>query len=467
MSSASLVDSSPQLSPSLPPGPTAPAPVQLFRWLTRPIPFMEECARKYGDCFTIRFPSGPGTLVFFSNPDAVKEIFTGDPEQLRAGEANVIVRPLLGDHSLILLDGARHQRERRLMMPPFHGERMYVYGEAMRDITDRTIDTWPVGRPFAIHPHVQQITLNVILRTVFGLAEDATLARLRTLLTDVLAAGANPLMLVPWLQIDLGPYSPWGKQVRRRQEIDQLLFAEFARRRALDLSGREDILSMLMQARDEDGQPLSDQHLRDELMTLLVAGHETTATSLAWMLYRILSRPDVLEKLQTELQQVFGSGPVTPQQINKLEYLEATIKETQRVNPILPVVGRRLKTPTIIGGRTLPTGVVAMPCIYLTHHRRDLWPNPDEFKPERFLGKKPTPWEFFPFGGGNRFCLGAGFATYEMKVVLAQILSRTTLRIASKRPIRVVRRSITLAPSEGMPVIVEKRAAQESVMRTE
>src|SRR5581483_7575179 len=285
------------------------------------------------------------------------------------------------------------------------------------------------------------------------------LARLRTLLTDVLATGANPFMLIPWLQIDLGPYSPWGKQVRRRKEIDQLLFAEFARRRAADLSGREDILSMLMQARDEDGQPLSDQHLRDELMTLLVAGHETTATSLAWMLYRIFGRPDVLEKLRAELREVSGTGPVTPQQINKLEYLEATIKETQRLNPILPVVGRRLKMPTTVGGRAVPAGVVAMPCIYLTHHRPDLWPNPDEFKPERFLGKKPTPWEFFPFGGGNRFCLGAGFATYEMKVVLAQILSRTTLRLASKQPIRVVRRSITFAPSEGMPVVLERRAA--------
>lgn len=457
MSSASLVESSPQVSPSLPPGPPVPSPVQLFRWLTRPIPFMEECARKYGECFTIRFPTSPDPLVFFSNPEVVKEIFTSDPEQLRAGEANMIVRPLLGEYSLIVLDGIRHQRERRLMMPPFHGERMYVYGETMRELTDRTIATWSVGQPFAIHSHMQQITLNVILRTVFGLAEDATLTRLRTVLTEVLAAGANPFMLIPWLQIDLGPYSPWGKQVRRRREIDQLLFAEFARRRTTDLSGREDILSMLMQARDEDGQPLHDQHLRDELMTLLVAGHETTATSLAWMLYRILNRPDVLEKLHTELRDVFGAGPVTPQQINKLEYLDAVIKETQRLNPILPVVGRRLKTPTTIGGRTLPAGAVAMPCIYLTHHRADVWPDPYEFKPERLLNKKPTPWEFFPFGGGNRFCLGAGFATYEMKVVLAQILTRTTLRLASKYPIRLVRRSITFAPSEGMPVVLEKR----------
>ena len=459
MSSVSLVESSSHMTPSLPPGPTIPSFVQLFRWLTRPIPFMEECARKYGECFTLRFPTSPDPLVLFSNPEVVKEIFTSDPGQLRAGEANMIVRPLLGEHSLIVLDEPQHQPERRLMMPPFHGERMYVYGEVMREITDRTIDSWPMKQPFALHPHLQQITLNVILRTVFGLAEDATLIRLRTLLTEVLAAGANPFMLIPWLQIDLGPYSPWGKQVRRRREIDHLLFAEFARRRTLDLTGREDILSMLMQARDENGQPLSDQHLRDELMTLLVAGHETTATSLAWMLYRILNHSDVLEKLRTEMQQVFGTGAVNPQQINKLEYLDAVIKETQRLNPILPVVGRRLKKPTTIGGRLLPAGAVAMPCIYLTHHREDVWPNPNEFRPERFLSKKPTPWEFFPFGGGNRFCLGAGFATYEMKIVLAEVLSRTTLRLAAKQPIRVVRRSITFAPSEGMPVVVEQRAA--------
>ncbi|MGE0826631.1 MAG: cytochrome P450 [Candidatus Binatia bacterium] len=459
MSSASFVGASSRTVPALPPGPRLPASLQLFRWLTRPTSFMEECARRYGDCFTVRFPFGRENIIFFSNPEAIKEIFTGDPEQLRAGEANVIVRPLLGDYSLLLLDGERHLKERRLMMPPFHGERMYVYGETMRELTDQTIDTWPVGQRFSLHPSMQQITLNVILRTVFGLAENATLARLRILLTELLAQGANPFMLIPWLQLDLGPHSPWGKQVRRRREIDQLLFAEFARRRASNLTGQEDILSMLLQARDEDGQPLSDQHLRDEMVTLLVAGHETTATSLAWIFYRILSRPDVLEKLQTELRLEFGIGPITAKQINKLEYLDAVIKETQRLNPILPIVGRHLRTPMRIGGHDLPAGVVVSPCIYLTHRQAALWQNPEEFTPERFLGKKPSPYEFFPFGGGVRHCLGAAFATYEMKIVLAQVLTRMTLRLAPKKPIRVVRRSITLAPSEGTPVILEQQKA--------
>lgn len=457
MQSASLVSSSPQSAPSLPPGPKQPAFLQILRWIRHPIAFMEECARRYGDCFTIRFPFGPGTLVFFSNPEAIKEIFTGDPDQLRAGEANVVVRPLLGQNSLLLLDGARHLHERRLMMPPFHGERMQVYSEVMREITDRAIERWPVGQPFAIHPTMQQITLNVILRTVFGIDESATLARLRDLLTEVLARGANPLTLLPWFQIDLGPRSPWGRLVRLRREIDELLFAEFARRRAEGRAGHEDVLAMLIEARDESGQPMTDLQLRDELMTLLVAGHETTATSLAWMFYRILNRAEVLENLRAELRRVVGFGPLTPQHIAKLEYLDATIKETQRLNPILPIVSRLLKSPARIGGRDLPAGIGVAPCIYLTHHRSDLWPNPTQFTPERFLGKKPSPYEFFPFGGGIRHCLGAAFATYEMKIVLAEILLHTKLRAAPGHTIRVVRRAITFAPSEGMPVILDAR----------
>jgi cytochrome P450 len=216
---------------------------------------------------------------------------------------------------------------------------------------------------------------------------------------------------------------------------------------------------MLIEARDEAGQPMSDAELRDELITLLVAGHETTATSLAWAFHLILQHPAVREKLRAELRQVIGSGPVAPQHAAKLEYLDATIKETQRLNPILPLVGRRLHEPMCIGGRDLPAGVVVAPCIYLTHHRPDLWPNPDRFDPDRFLGKRPSPYEFFPFGGGIRHCLGAAFAIYEMKIVLAQVLSRVGLRPAPGHTVRVMRRGITFAPSAGMPVILDAPAA--------
>jgi cytochrome P450 len=418
---------------------------------------MEECAQKFGDCFTVRFPIGGRNIVFFSDPAAIKEIFTGDAENFRAGEANAVVRPILGDYSMLLLDGARHSRERRLMMPPFHGERMQVYGEAMRDIADRSIDAWPIGTPFPIHSYMQRITLDVILRTVFGLDESETLVQLRDRLIRLLSRATRPYLLLPWFQVDLGPYSPWGRQVRLMKEINALLFAAFAQRRAEGPSGRQDILTMLLEARDEDGQPLSDRHLRDEMITLLIAGHETTATSLSWIFSRILRRPDVMEKLREELQAVVGTGPVTPKHVAQLEYLDATVKETLRLNPIVPVVGRRLQTPTRIGGRELPAGVVASPCIYLTHRRPDLWPEPEQFNPDRFLGKKPTPYEFFPFGGGVRYCLGAAFATYEMKIVLGEILLRTELHLAPGYAPRMVRRGITFAPSEGVPVVVVAR----------
>jgi cytochrome P450 len=442
----------------VPSGPRLPAILQLLNWIYRPIPFMEECARRYGDCFTIHFPGNP-PIVFFSDPEAVKEIFTGNPEQLPAGETRAILRPLVGQHSVLLLDGARHMHQRRLMMPPFHGERMQAYGEVMREITDHVSESWPVGRPFPLQPQMQGITLEVILRTVFGIDEGADLMRLRDRLTELLSLGANPLTLIPWLQGILGPFTGRRRMMQLMHEVDEILFAQITQRRAAGCTGREDVLAMLIEARDEAGQPMSDLELRDEMITLLVAGHETTATSLAWAFHLILQHPKVLEKLRAELRQVVGSGPVAPQHVAKLEYLDATIKETQRLNPILPLVGRRIHEPMRLGKRDLPAGVVVAPCIYLTHHRPDLWPDPDRFDPDRFLSKRPSPYEFFPFGGGIRHCLGAAFALYEMKTVLAQVLSRVVLRPAPGRTVRVVRRGITFAPSAGMPVVLESRAA--------
>ena len=442
---------------SVPLGPRLPAIVQLVNWIYRPIPFMEVCARRYVDCFTVHFPGNP-PIVFFSDPEAVKEIFTGDPEKLPAGETRAILRPLVGQHSLLLLDGARHKHQRRLMMPPFHGERMQAYGEVMRAITDRVIESWPVGGPFPLQSQMQGITLDVILQTVYGIDEDADLARLRDRLTELLSLGANPLNLLPWLQSILGPFTGRRRIEQLMREVDEILYTQIARRRAEGGAGREDVLAMLVEARDEVGQPMSDIELRDEMITFLVAGHETTATSLAWAFHLILQHPDVREKLQAELRKVAGSSPLAPQHIAKLEYLDATIKETQRLNPILPLVGRRLHEPMHIGGRDLPAGVVVAPCIYLTHRRPDLWPNPERFDPDRFLGKRPSPYEFFPFGGGVRHCLGAAFAIYEMKLVLAQVLSRVVLRPAPGHTVRVVRRGITFAPSAGMPVVLESHA---------
>ncbi|HXG22218.1 MAG TPA: cytochrome P450 [Methylomirabilota bacterium] len=446
----------------LPPGPKLPAVLQLANWVYRPLPFMRACARRYGECFTLRLPNNP-PIVFFSDPEAIKEIFTGDPEKMPAGESRAILRPLVGQHSLLLLDGARHRQQRRLMMPPFHGERMHAYGEVMRTITDHAIDHWPSGRPFPLQPEMQAITLEVILRTVFGVDEGAALTQLRDRLTELLTLSTNPLRLAlsqfPRLQFLFRSITNPERLQQLLQEVDDLLYAQIAQRRAAGGAGREDVLTMLIEARDDTGQHMSDVELRDELITLLVAGHETTATSLSWAFHWILQRADVQDKLHAELRQAGEPGRVPPQQIAKLDYLDAVIKETQRLLPIIPLVPRVLRAPMRLGGRDLPVGVVVAPCTYLTHHRPDLWPNPDQFDPEHFLGKRPSAYEFFPFGGGIRHCLGAAFAVYEMKIVLAQVLSRVVLRPAPGHTVRVVRRGVTFAPSAGMPVVLERLAA--------
>ena len=442
----------------LPAGPKSPTAVQLLHWIFRPIPFMRDCARRYGTCFTVRLPRNP-PMVLFSTPEAVKEIFTGDPEQLPAGETRGILRPLVGQHSLLLLDGARHQHHRRLMAPSFHGERMRAYGQVMREMTDRNLDTWPTGRAFPVHICMQEITLDVILRSVFGMDEGPEQGRLRKCLADMLTLGANPVRLIPWFQRLVGFFTKGQQIADLLQEIDDLLYAQIAQRRQQGGAGRDDILSLLIEARYEDGRPMSDEELRDEMMTMLVAGHETTATSLAWTFHCILERPEVMDKLQAELRAVVGSGPVESQHIAKLDYLDATIKESQRVYPILPLVGRLLHEPLQIGGQNLPAGVGVAPCIYLAHHNPDIWPEPDTFNPDRFLATRVSPYEFFPFGGGIRHCIGAAFALYEMKIVLAQVLSRASLRIAPGRRVRLVRRGITFAPSGGMPVVCDALAA--------
>ncbi len=442
---------------ALPAGPRTPSVVQVVQWLRRPIPFLEGCARRYGDVFTLRFPAYD-PIVLFSAPAAVKEIFGGDPELLRAGEANVVVAPMVGTESLLLADGARHRRKRRLMMPPFHGERMQVYGDVMRAITDRVIDAWPVGRPFPVHQETQAITLDVILRAVFGLDEGAQMDALRSrLIAGATVVTDHPMLMLKALQRDLGPLTAWRRVLQIRGEADAILFGEFARRRSEQRSDRTDVLSLLMAARDEDGEPMSDQELRDEMITLLLAGHETTATTLAWILQYVLRDAEVHARLRDEAAAFDREGRAPTS--TDLPYLDAVIKETQRLMPIIPFVGRRLHEPTTIGGHPLPAGVVVAAAIFLTHRHPDVWDDPAAFAPERFLQKRPSPYEFFPFGGGPRACLGAAFATFEMKIVLARILARVELRAVPGYRARIVRRGITFAPSEGMPILIDRRAA--------
>jgi cytochrome P450 family 110 len=440
----------------LPPGPRSAPMVQALHLWLRPIAFVEECAARFGSAFTVRIPTFP-VEVHFSDPDAIREIFTADAEDLRAGEANGAVEPLLGANSLLLLDGPRHLRQRRLLLPPFHGERMQAYGETMREIADREIDTWRIGRPFPFRASMQRITLDVILRTVFGVDDGPLLATVRERVERLLAVGTNPTILLPPLRRDLGRLSPWGRLVRARQSVYDLLDRQIERRRTPGAPARDDVLSLLVAARDEDGNPMPDDELRDQMMTLLFAGHETTATALAWALHRILQRPDVLAEIRAEHDRVVGEGPFRAEHVMRLEYLDATVKEALRLDPIIPDVGRRLVRPTRIGGWELPAGVVAAPDIHLAHRRPDRWPEPDAFRPERFLGARPGPYEFLPFGGGMRRCLGMAFALYEMKVVLARVLARVELRVAPGYVARAVRRSVTLAPSRGMPVVMGEK----------
>jgi cytochrome P450 family 110 len=442
---------------AIPPGPRAPTLLQTLRWLSRPIPMLEDCQRRYGDVFTIRLASFP-PMVMFSDPAAVKTIFTADPEHLRAGEANVVLAPFLGNDSVLLADGTRHRRKRRLMMPPFHGERMQLYGAVMREIADRVMDTWPLGTAFPIHAETQRITLDVILRAVFGIEEGGQFDALRSRMVEGAAVVTeHPMLMIKALQRDLGRLTSWRRVTQIRAEVDQMLFAEFARRRTEQRTDRTDVLTLLLAARDEDGEPMSDQELRDEMVTLLLAGHETTATTLAWVLQYVLTHADVHARLSAEIA-AYGDPNRLPGS-SDLPFLEATIKETQRLMPIIPMVGRKLHQPTRIGGYDLPAGVVAAPSIFLTHRRPDLWEAPDAFRPDRFLGKRPSPFEFFPFGGGTRACLGATFASFEMKIVLARMLTRLELRAVPGYRARIVRRGVAFAPSEGMPVVVERRAA--------
>lgn len=443
---------------TLPPGPRLPAVVQGLCFVARPVEYFERCRARHGDPFTVRLPITP-PVVLMSDPVALREIFTGDDEALRAGEATVMLRPILGARSLLLLDGNHHLRERRMMLPPFHGERMLAYGAVMRDVADRALDAWPLGRAFPLLHETQAITLDVIVRTVFGVAEGAEMDRLRDLLRRFIHIAVNPLYLWPPLQVDLGPLSPWGRFVRLRRAIDRMLQAEIDARRRAGNPQRDDVLSLLLAARDEQGEAMPDASLRDELMTLLLAGHETTATALAWTMHRILSEPGVLARLRAELRDVVGDRPLAAGDIARLEYLDAVVKETLRLNPVIPDVMRILARPARIGGIDLPAGIGVAPNIYATHRRPDVWPEPERFRPERFLGARPSPYEFLPFGGGSRRCLGAAFALYEMKIVLASLLERADFALAPGYGVRVVRRNVTWAPSEGMPVVLTRRAA--------
>jgi cytochrome P450 len=424
----------------LPPGPRYPVALQTLGWIARPGPFMERCRDRYGDAFTLRLHN-EGTWVLLSDPAAVKQVFTGDPKLLHSGEANGILRPIVGPNSVLLLDDRAHLSQRKLLLPPFHGERMKAYGALMAEAAEAEIAAWPAGRVVATRPAMQRITLEIVMRAIFGLTDTSAMGRMRAALTSMLDWTTKPSRLV--LLVAAGPKGiPRIPEYRAvMAELDAVIAEAIERRRAApDVAERDDVLSMLLGARHEDdGSPMTGAELRDELVTLLVAGHETTATALSWALERLARHPEAWARLRS------GDEP----------YLDAVIKETLRLRPVLPIVLRRLKAPLEIGGWELPEGVSAVPCIYLMHRRPDIYPDPLAFRPERFLVQPAGTYTWIPFGGGVRRCLGASFAQFEMAAVL-RVLARRCERLEPDAlvPERTSRRSITLVPAREGSVVV-------------
>ena len=430
--------------PGLPPGPDWSLLRSTRTWWRRPLQTLEQCQARYGDMFTYRLPY-EGTWVFLSDPEAVRQVFTGDPRLLHAGEANIVLLPVLGEHSVLLLDEPEHMTERKLMLPPFHGERMQAYGEVMTEIAAQGIDRWPADRPIRMRPRMQAMTLEIILRAVFGVGDGERLNRLRDQLRRTLNLLSHPRRAM--FMVVLGPerlrrFPPFRRQMER---IDALIYEEIsARRGAEDLAERDDILSLLLQARHDDGRPMSDRELRDELMTLLVAGHETTATGLSWAIELLARHPAEFDRLQADV--AGGDGA----------YMDAVIKETLRLRPVISLVLRKLMEPMEIGGRMLPAGVTVAPSIYLVHRRPDIYPEPQRFRPERFLERPAGTYTWIPFGGGVRRCLGAAFAEFEMSVVLRELVTRRRLRPVGE-PEHSVRSTITNVPNRGAEVLLPLR----------
>ncbi|MEH2451091.1 cytochrome P450 [Nostoc sp.] len=455
----------------LPNGPQIPRLVQMVRWIRNPMSFMEACAKSYGDIFTIRLDKNLPPIVIVSNPQALQQILTNDTKALEApGDLNQVFESLLGKHSVITLSGAEHQRQRQLLMPPFHGERMRNYSQVITDVTQKVISQYQIGKPFNIRSATQAITLRVIMQAVFGLHEGTRAEKLQQFLGELLEKASSRLLVVllyfPALQRDFGPINFWGKHIRRQQEADQLIYEEIRERREQADSSRTDILSLLMAAKDEAGQPMTDQELRDELMTLLVAGHETTATALAWALYWIHKLPSVRQKLLQELDSL-GDDP-DPSSVFKLPYLNAVCCEILRIYPVAIITfSRVVRTPISLGGYELEPGTVILGSIYLTHQREDIYPQAKQFKPERFLERQFSAYEYLPFGGGARRCIGLAFAQLEMKLALAKILSSLELELVNNSEVRLKRRGLVTGPDRPIQMVVTgQRQMKSPILQT-
>ncbi|WP_424095775.1 cytochrome P450 [Moorena producens] len=449
----------------LPDGPQIPDWLQLIYWVADPLKYLDQCVERYGDTFTIRL-SASRTLVILSHPQAIQELLTAPPSQFKSGELNKVLQPLVGETSMALLDGKPHQRQRKLLIPPFHGQRINSYSQLICDITQQVASQWVIGQAFTALTAMQDITLQVIMQGVFGLGEGTRYQKLKPLLAAMLDMTSSPLrssmLFFKFLQRDLGAWSPWGKMLRRRQQIYNFLQEEINQRREQPEHMGNDMLSLMMSTRDENGELMSDQELLDQLLTLLIGGQENTASALAWAFYWIHRLPTVRQKLLEEIDSL-GVHP-DPMAIAQLPYLTAVAYETLRISAVPFMIFPRITTaPITIMGHHYQANTILSACPYLTHRREDLYPDSDQFKPERFLERQYSAYEYFPFGGGNRRCIGAALAMLEMKLVLAKVLSDYHLALAQDKIIKPTRRTVGLTPENGVPMVMTgQRVAKDS-----
>ncbi|MEM9927854.1 MAG: cytochrome P450 [Cyanobacteria bacterium P01_D01_bin.50] len=445
--------------------------IRRMKFLFQPFRYLKDLLQTYGDSFIILIKDGQ-YVVYLSKPEDLEKIFAADRNSIEIVRGNAILKYLVdmvGENSLLLLQGDRHEQHRKLLTPPFHGDRMRTYGMTMCEIAQQVTDKWETGKPFKIRESMQEITFSVILQVVFGLDKGKRFDELQIKISALLDCLISPLLLAGWyfplLQKDWGTWSPRGKVLQLRKQIDDLIYDLINKRRAESNQNRKDILSLMMSARYEDGGAMSDKELCDELMTLLIAGHETTASALTWAFYWVDYLPEVRKKLLKELNDL--SENPEPSAVAKLPYLTAVCKETLRIYPIIAnATPRILKAPIEVGRYKLPKGTLINLNIYLAHHREEVYPQPDHFKPERFLERQFSAYEFLPFGGGNRRCIGLAFAMHQMKLVLATILSRYEVARTDKRPLEPVIRGIALAAPAGMKMIAKpvKKVAKTSVI---
>nr|AIH14799.1 monooxygenase [Westiella intricata UH HT-29-1] len=440
----------------------APSFIQSLQFILNPVGFLEKVHQQYPDIFTAKIFGFTGIpVVVVQHPQAIQEILTNDRKKFVVpGHVNKILQPLLGKHSLLMVSGEQHKRQRQLVMPSFHKERMQSYGQLIVNLTEKVMSQLSLNQVFSACSVMQEISLQVILQAVFGLYEGQRYEKLKHLLPLMLGLFRSPLynsfLFFPFLQKDFGAWSPWGRFVRIRQQIDELLYAEIAERRVQPNSDRIDILSLLMEATDEEGQPMTDKELRDELMTMLVGGFDSTAIAMAWELYWTHHLPEVGEKLRQELDNLGNSK--NPMDIFRLPYLSAVCNETLRIYPVGVMANVRfVQEPVELLGYHLEPGTAVIPCIYLTHHRKDLYQKPKQFLPERFVQRQYTPYEFLPFGGGVRRCIGDALAMFEMKLVLATILSHYKLALADHQPVTLQRQIMFVGPGNGIKMVMTGR----------